>query len=141
RRRRSHAQALEPAHAQQSQHQREDKHKDARRLQQQVAHHGAKQPDPVLHPAAGRAGGVQRRVKRRVAGQRQEKEGRRDQQKEADQLIEPAVPGRRERTQKILHWGLSFGLETALQPAKAALLPAKTALPAKSPEYTRARSL
>ncbi len=60
-------------------------------------------------PELKRARRIQRGVQRRITGQGQEKESRADEQQEAHQLIEPAVLGRRERTQKILHQGLSSG--------------------------------
>src|SRR5258708_35431314 len=61
---------------------------------------------------SGRGGGIQRRVLRRIAGQREKKKDRGDKQKEPDQLIEPAVPGRRKNPGKLLHEGVLPLIET-----------------------------
>src|SRR5579859_3348128 len=62
---------------------------------------------------AQRSRRIQRGVQWRITCQGQEKESRRDEQQEAHQLIEPAVLGRRERTQKILHFGSVLWLKSS----------------------------
>ena len=96
-----------PAQGEKADDQRHENYANPRRLQQQVAHKGPGHPNPVADSVSVRRGRcVQRWIERRIAGQREEKKGSANEQKEANQLIEPVVLRGRKNPDEILHEGV-----------------------------------
>ena len=107
RQRRLHFHRAEPAHAE---HRREDHQQecaDAEELQHHVGGECADHADPVARGVrtGQNRGAVPRRIERRIRNEGEEKEERGDAHQEADQLIEPPVPGGNKNACQIIHVG------------------------------------
>ncbi len=114
----------EPAQRVEEHENRYQEHCNSKDLQHQIADDRSEDADPIVRrPSGGRIrGGIERRIKRRVRDQGKEKEDRRNEDQEPDQLIEPPVSRRSKDARDDVHFGVRSYRRTMLARTHPCLL-------------------